>query len=251
MVSSVNKHLPITAKMRMADLIHLDYRLIPIIGRFGINMGFGNKNVTEICEATGIDTDFFLEIINSYHNSDYFPKDQLQNFSSQLIIQYLSNTHQFYLTIKVKEIEAMIDTLSQQVYESNGMDMELFRSFFKEYKIELERHFEKEETEVFPYVHALEKACATQYVSPELLRKLENEPIERYERNHGDVEEKITDLKNLIMKFLPPVKPQDLCQNLLMELFRMENDLQDHSRIEERVLVPKVKLLEKKVLQIG
>ena len=214
-------------------------------------MGFGNKNVMDVCASIGIDVDFFLEIINSYHNNDYFPKDHLQDFSSELIIQYLSNTHHFYLDIKVKEIEEIIEQLSEQVFEGNVKNMELLKSFFKEYKIELEKHFEKEEKEVFPYVKALEEACQTNYISQELLSKIKCEPIEKYERHHGDVEEKITDLKNLIMKFLPPVNRQDLCQNLLTELFRMENDLQDHSRIEERVLVPKVKLLEQKVLQIG
>jgi len=249
MVSSINKHLPITGKMRMADVIHLDFRLIPVIGRFGITMGFGNKNVNEVCQAGGVNSDFFLEIVNSYYNSDYFPKDQLQNFSSHLIIQYLSNTHH-YINVKIKVIEELISGLSQQVSECYGTNMELLRSFFTEYKMELAKHFAVEEKEVFPYVHSLEEACEQQYVSPELLVKLKNEPIETYERNHGDVKEKVTDLKNLIMKFLPPVRPQDLCQNLLIELFRIENDLQDHSRIEDRVLVPKVKLLEIKAWQI-
>jgi len=42
-----------------------------------------------------------------------------------------------------------------------------------------------------------------------------------------------------------------MCQKLLTELFRLEADLEDHSRIEDKVLIPKVKLLEKIALEIN
>jgi regulator of cell morphogenesis and NO signaling len=35
----MNNNLPFTPKIKLADVIHLDYRLIPIIGRFGIEYG--------------------------------------------------------------------------------------------------------------------------------------------------------------------------------------------------------------------
>ena len=37
----------------------------------------------------------------------------------------------------------------------------------------------------------------------------------------------------------------NLCHTVLMEMFRLETDLFDHARIEDMVLVPKVRFMEK------
>ena len=248
---AMNKNLPFTAKTKMADVIHLDYRLIPIIGRFGIEYGFGNKTVLDVCNTNNINVWFFLEIINSYHNPEYFPKKQLQNFNAQLIIKYLSNTHTYYLNTKVPEIEGYINEMESKVSENNLKNIQLLNSFFKEYKIELKKHLEREEHHIFPYIESLETALVQKVVDEKLLDRIKKEPIEDYESSHENMELKLSDLKNLIIRYLPPVLCKELCQKLLTELFRLETDLENHSRIEDKVLVPKVKLLEQKTLELS
>ena len=245
----MNKNLPFTTKTKMADVIHLDYRLIPIIGRFGIEYGFGNKTVEKVCNDNDINVWFFLEIINSYHNHEYFPKKQLQNFNVQLIINYLSNTHEYYLNNKIPEIQSYIDEMEKKVSQAHITNIKLLNDFFKGYQKELCEHLLNEDNIVFPYVLALEQALKMKKIPDELLYKIQNEPIKKYERNHDNIEVKLSDLKNLIIKFLPPVLCKELCQKLLTELFRLELDLENHARIEDKVLVPKVKFIEKKLLE--
>ena len=102
---------------------------------------------------------------------------------------------------------------------------------------------------MFPYILALEEALKDGVCSDALVERIRKGPIEIYERNHKSLEVKLGDMKNLIIRFLPPVS-EEFSERLLMELFRMESDLEDHTRIEEKVLVPKVKLLEQKILEI-
>lgn len=245
----MNKNLPFAPKTKMADVILRDYRLIPIIGRFGIDYGFGNKTVDEVCLEKDINVWFFLEIVNSFHNKEYFPKKQLQNFLLQEIIHYLSNTHSYYLNTKVPEIQGYIDEMERKVSKDNLKNIVLLNNFFKQYQIELARHLNNEDEKIFPYVKSLEEAVKKGYYDDDLILKIKNEPIEKYERNHDDLEVKLSDLKNLIIKFLPPVLCKDLCQRLLTELFRLESDIKNHTMIEEKVLVPKVKQLEHKALE--
>jgi regulator of cell morphogenesis and NO signaling len=40
----------ITKDMKMADIIHHAYQLLPVITRFDIQLGFGDKTVHEVCE---------------------------------------------------------------------------------------------------------------------------------------------------------------------------------------------------------
>ena len=39
-----------TPQMKLADLIHTDYRLLLLLPRFGLNLGFGDKSVQECCK---------------------------------------------------------------------------------------------------------------------------------------------------------------------------------------------------------
>jgi regulator of cell morphogenesis and NO signaling len=234
---------------RMADIIHTDYRLIPIIDRFGIDYGFKNKTVHEVCEEYGVNVWFFLEILNSCHDENYFPQEQLKNFDSTLIIDYLSRTHVYYLESWIPEIQAIIDEMEEKVADTNSRNVKLLNDFFKEYKKELELHLEDEDKNVFPYILKLE-AAEDQGVLDEALRsKIREEPIETYESNHSNMEVKLGDLKNLIIMHLPPVLCKELRQKLLIEIFRLEADLNNHARIEDLVLVPKVKQLEQETMK--
>lgn len=244
-----NKSMPFTPKMRMADLIHADYHLIPIIGHFDIEYGFGNKTVKEVCDANGINVWFFLEIINSFHNSQYFPSEELQNFNTSLIIQYLSNTHRFYLGEKIPEIEEYINEMEHLLTKEGSRNVKLLSGFFKNYKEELEHHLQSEEGMVFPYVMALEAAVENGTYEEELFEAIATDPIMKFERNHNNLESNLSDLKNLIIRHLPPLICRELCQKLLTELYSLEEDLERHTRIEEKVLVPKVKHLEQLILE--
>lgn len=245
----INKNMPFTPTMRMADLIHTDYHLIPIIGHFDIDYGFGNKTVKEVCDANGINVWFFLEIINSFHNSQYFPSEELQNFNTSLIIQYLSNTHRFYLGVKIPEIEEYIAEMERQLTKEGSRNVKLLHGFFTNYKEELEHHFQSEEDMVFPYVMALEAAADNGDLEEELFAAIETDPVIKFERNHSNLESNLSDLKNLIIRHLPPLVCREVCQKLLTELYSLEEDLERHTHIEEKVLVPKVRHLEQLILE--
>lgn len=49
---------------RMITLIGDNYNLLQSLGRFGINLGFGDKTVEEVCEEQGVDTYTFLALVN-------------------------------------------------------------------------------------------------------------------------------------------------------------------------------------------
>ena len=58
--------------MKMADLIGADYRLLTVIYRLGINLGFGEKTVEETCRESGVNCDTFLLIANVYATEGYW-----------------------------------------------------------------------------------------------------------------------------------------------------------------------------------
>ena len=48
----------------MIDVIGDDYRMLQVISRFGITLGFGDQTVAETCKSAGVDLETFLTIVN-------------------------------------------------------------------------------------------------------------------------------------------------------------------------------------------
>ncbi len=236
---------------KLSEVVHADYRIVSILQRFGIKLGFGNLTVGEVCEKYNVDIPFFLEIINSYHNPKSDAVALGSEFKVETIINYLINAHKYYISYKIPQIEQLIDQMEQDSSEENIRNIGLLKNFFEEYKVEVKEHFRVEEELVFPYVLALDQAYRNGECSEELAIRIRREPIEIYERNHSNIEVKLSDLKNLLIKFLPPVSVEHVSEQLLIDLFRLETDLEEHTKVEEKVLVPRVKKLESKVLELN
>lgn len=232
--------------MKLADVIHHDYSLIPVLGRFGIMMGFGDGSIENICNKKQINIDFFLTILNAFHDPQYLDKNHLQKFSATLLISYLQKTHNYYLQNKIPEIECLIGKMASES-EIDKVSYELLQKFFEEYKNELVKHIEREEKRIYPYVIDLENAVDGNSTAPSLLLRIKEYSITSYEAEHENVEEKLMDLKNIIIKYLPPSKKQQNRYKLLKELTVLEKDLNDHARIEDSILVPKVEMLEERI----
>lgn len=239
----------VSKQQKMADVIMLNYHLLPVINRFGIQLGFGDKTIEEVCLENGVNVDFFLEIINAHHNREYQPKNYLQSFSVILIIDYLKKTHESYRKIKIPEIELLIKELfeSCRIQKQNLL---LVKKFFDEYKTEFIAHITKENERIYPFALSIEKAYKSHKADNKLLQQIEKYSINDFAAEHDDLEEKLFDLKSIIIKYLPPPKNSNLCNTILFKLFELETDLNNHTNIENKVLVPKVAAMENQLLSM-
>jgi len=229
--------------MKMADAIHYNYLLLPVINRLGVQLGFGDKSIEEVCEEEKVDLDLFLVIINAFLDHDINKTLEIQKLSIEKVVGYLKATHQFYLDQMIPEIENRINALMQH-FDINQKQFLLVKNFFEEYKKELYTHTQLEEEMVYPYVIDVNKAYHSQELTEELARRIKNHPINCYAQEHSDIESKLFDLKNILIKYLPPPEQSYLRNQVLTALFKLENDLNDHSRIENLVLVPMISEME-------
>ena len=236
----------IKENMKLADVIQMNYMLIPVIHRFGINLGFGDKTVDDVCQENEVDLNFFLQLVNAYHDQDYFPKEELQTIPVKDIVAYLKMTHASYLNTTLSEIEQKIFSLASEDTEDKKY-IELIRNFFEGYKTELTAHIMHEEDVVFPYVLTVDEIIKKQEFSDKNQQIFDSFSIEKYEEGHDDVEEKLMDLRTIMIKYLTPPANVTLYHSIIQDLFRLEEDLNYHSRIEDKVLIPKIILMEKSI----
>ena len=224
-----------TKQNKIIDLVEANYHLLPVINRFGINLGNKDKNLEKICSALKIDVEFLLAIVNTFHNEEYFPETELKSFSPLLIINYLKETHQHYINFILPKLELLL----KQLIDSNSTDihqLDIIEQFYLKYKEELLIHINEEEEHVFPYIINLVNNGKVDA----------DYNIHSFEKEHSNVEVKLNDLKNLIVKYIEPVYDNNICNDFLITLFRFEKDINDHARIEDKILMPQVVELEKK-----
>lgn len=229
---------------KLAIVIHKDHTLLPVINRLGIKLGFGDLTIRELCMKEGIDTTFFMEIINVFHDENYFSEKKLRDFSVTIVIDYLQKTHRYYLDYVIPEQERLIDLFLLNCI-GGCKENELIHKFYYKFKEEFTSHLQFEETQVFPYILALNDAIQNPAKKSIFFKQFPAFTIKGFDEEHGNMDEKMFDLKNIIIKYLPPNYDMNIGNSLLTNLFMFEKDMINHSRIEDKILTPKVIQLEK------
>lgn len=213
----------------MAGLVNEEFNLLPILSRLSIPLGFGNKTIGEVCDEAAINTDTFLLIVN-FTLSGTIP-DNINNPTNAIgIIDFLHNSHDYFLSYKFPHIRTnLLNALDDNYSEINPAIIH----FFDEYVSHVKRHFEYEENNVWPYIRSLVKG----------------EPIEGYniavfKSHHDEIGEKLSDLKNLILRYYTTARP-NLMYDALVDIYNCEADLNSHNDIENEILIPMISDLEK------
>ncbi len=226
------KHYPVfSPQMKMADLIHANYKNLVVLSRLGIPLGFGEKTVDEVCKRYSVNVTLLLLICNLLLDNDMDPtEEQVDECPIEQVVHYLQQSHRHYLQVALPNIQILLDRLVAACNETHGKAL---NRFFNEYRQEVESHLAHEDQTVFPYViqllHESKKGKFT---------------IRQYKDHHANIETKLTDLKNIIIKYIPYDNTDYLRDELLIQLFNFEDDLNRHTLMEEKLLVPLVLRLE-------
>lgn len=234
----------ISPNTKMSDLVQSDFELLAVLQRLKIPFGFKEKSIQTICLEEGIDLNFFLNLARWYHERDFFPGETLMNHPVKWLVKYLRSTHSCYIEYHIPRIEEEIVRM-ESLDRSSGHNMQLMLKFFREYIAEFTTHIQLEEENIFPYILNLEENFEKETPDPEFLKIARGYTIKDFLDEHSDIEEKLVDLRNILLKYLAPPSDNCLFTNVLIEIFRLGNDLNDHTILEENVLIPQVIKLEK------
>jgi regulator of cell morphogenesis and NO signaling len=224
-----------------------NHKLLPLLPRFNLKMGFGELSVDEVCRAHGVNTDFFLEIANAYLDELYVPGEGLSLFSLSTMVSYIKSTHKYYIDIALPMVEGEISRLMRHSSLSKK-EISLVTNFFNDYKKDFMAHLSQEEENILPYVLELERQAALDKPDSDFILKLQNYSIREFEKEHDRLETSLKHLYELIIKYLPPFEDIQLCYQVLNDLAALMKDLVDHADVEDKVLVPRVADLENELL---
>lgn len=215
---------------KMSDLICENYPMLLVMSRFGIALGFGEKNIGEVCRNNNVDTDTFLTVVN-YLTGNLSAENAAStgHLSLKSLMTYLHNAHSYFLSFRLPHIrrkltEAIADCPQEVAF--------IITKFFDEYALEVNKHMQYEEKTVFPYVEDLLNG-----------NKNKKYNITIFLKHHDQIEMKITELKNILIKYYPGTG-NDLLNSVLFDIFATENDLASHNQVEDYIFAPAILKIE-------
>ncbi len=231
------KNQIVRAEMKVSDLIIANPYMMLMLEHLGIKLEVHDKTIENICTQYAISTKLFLTIANLFNGFKPVSLSEYSFSDIQTILVYLKNCHQYYQYEKYPQIQSYIE----QFYKiNNHAEILMIGKFFTYYFNEVTEHLNYENNVVFPYVLNLNNAISKKQSNSIQI----NYSVLEYKEHHSDIEEKLNDLKNLLIKYLPQQNDQQIRRQLLFALFELEHDLNIHSKIEDTILIPLVEKME-------
>lgn len=203
----------------MSEVVLKYPSLVPVINRFGIRLGLGDHSVKHICDTKNLDCDFFLLMVNTYLNEEYFPEQKLQTFQKSLVVDYLRKTNQYYQRHQLPNIERHLSFFISMNQQKNN-SLILVGKFFNSFKEELNKRIRHDEEAYFPRNEQGDLTTC-------LHLKAEQE---------DNIEALLADLKNLLVKHITGDYDENLCYAVLFAITTLEKDIKQHNRIRYRLL---------------
>ena len=218
----------INAETKLCDVILHDPSVIPVINRFGIILGVGDKSIRTVCEEKNLDCEFFVTILNTFINEDYFPENRLKSFCATQIVDYLTQTNAYFEQFQIPNIERHFNFLINQS-DSENNNLELMKQFFDELKKELLSRIENDKNCWFPSIKVAAETLHGEYYG---------EKFQPDTEENDSLEEKLDDLKSLFVIHLKGEYDLNLCHGVIFAIYSLEKDIKQHNRIRNRILRP-------------
>jgi len=168
------------------------------------------------------------------------PKN-FDEYSVQLIVDFLEESHQRFCNQLIPEIEQNFLLLMGYFQHSNNLKI-LFNLFLK-FQVDFKQHIQIEEKTLFPYAKILYKASISNSITSALFIHFSKYCIRDFINSHKKSECYLTEIIFLFQK-QQEIQNHTIYNVLIKQLCQFDNEIKTHAWIEDNVLVKKVKEIE-------
>ena len=222
---------------KMSDLICENYPMVLVMNRFGIPLGFGERSIGDVCRLNGVDAFTFLTVVNFLTDEIQIVTDSIcKQLSLPTLILYLHNAHYYFMDFRFPNMRNKLMEAISNCPEEVAIAIS---NFYDEYAREVNKHMKYEEEVVFPYVKNLLKGEVDTSYNITIFRK-----------QHDQIDQKLSDLKNILIKYYP-TEGGYLLNSFLFDIFATEEDLETHSVVEDKLFIPVILTYEKRLENIN
>lgn len=212
----------VTPDTKLCEVIVDEPSVVPVINRFDIVLGVGDRTIKSICKEKGIDTSFFITILNAFIHESFFLENVTGAFNAGDVVDYLRKTNNSYLRNQLPNIERHFAALISRSDSNNNLPL-LF-NFYREVKTEIERRIDSD-NQWFDAIISAEQSNSEVSVAGNAVQA-----------ESDSIEDKLSDLINMFVIHLRGDYDRNLCHAVLFAVISLEKDIRQNNRIRNRVL---------------
>ena len=203
-----------TPTMKMADAI-ADRNVIMLLDSLRFRLGFGDASIDEVCRKRGYPTHIFLMLANVCTDVNYVPDvSSLSTGDAPAIIEYVKLSHKYFSESVLPYLHFLIH---KALSDEEAVYADVLNRYFDELLHNVNTHFDAEELSFESGGHG---------------------EVPDESEAHFEFLEKLEDLRNLIVRYLPDNSTNNARYLILSNLQDLEQSLRGHIEIEEKVLLP-------------
>jgi regulator of cell morphogenesis and NO signaling len=233
------------------EIVAQDYRTAAVFRKYGMEFCCGGRKPLQVaCDMYGVDVNKIKEELRqSIRNIQLHNTLHFNEWPVDFLIDFIKNVHHQYLLINLPEIS---DVLPKFVDSHRGK-FNYADELLKEFNMlenEILPLIEQEENIIFPYIRQISHAYSSKASYAALLVRTLRKPLENIMHNqHRETGRYLTKMRKLTNNYhIPPgaCVTHRVCLSKLLEL---DNDLTQHIHLENNILLPRVIMMEKELLE--
>lgn len=234
-----------TPRTTVREIVAEDFRAAAVFDRFGIDFCCGGKRpLDEVCQERGVALSDVVAALETATATTAPDAPRFNVWDAPALISYIVANHHSY-------VKAAISTLLEHtkkiasVHGERHQELAEVASTFAAVADEMHSHMFKEERILFPFIVAMAEASASgRPLPPAPFGTVEN-PIQMMEHEHESAGGAMAHIRTLTGDYQPP---EDACSTYrvtLEELKAFEADLHRHVHLENNILFPKARAMER------
>lgn len=232
-----------TVDTPLRDIVTENFNSASVLEKYGLDFCCkGGMSLKIACESKAIDPRKIAEELSevTYEESAqrYF------QWELPFLVDYIINNHHSYVRKQTTLLFMHLDKISRVHGERHPEFLEV-EKIFRKVAEDLDQHMNKEERMLFPAIKMIAHAKSTGKKIPPMPFGTLIGPISVMLFEHESAGEDLEKIRELLHDYSPP---QDACTTLKVtfkELEGFEKDLHRHVFLENSVLFPKAKRMEK------
>ena len=226
-------------------MVARDIRNAEVFRKFGIDYCCGGKKtVSQACAELNLDVKEVEAALQNSFKAVAGDTNDYTRWQPDFLADYIYNQHHLYYY----EEGPVIAELAEKVAERHGKNFpELveLRNLYRTLQSELDEHFQKEETVLFPFIKKLVAAKRSGNMSILSTIPSMETPVKMMEADHEAAGEILAKMRQLTNGFTPPEGSCNSLRLYFQKLSDFEADLHKHVHLENNILFPAALNLQK------
>lgn len=230
----------------IADIVIDNINTSKIFKKYNIDYCIeGKKNLSTICKKRNIDIQKITDDLSAVNSNIYYLQDY-NSWELNFLIHFLSDIHHDYKEENILLLKEYAHKVAH-AYTNEYKELKEINSLIQDISEEILEHMKNEETILFPYLKELLKLKEAK-VKTKTSELPKVKSIDDFEDEHFKIRRVFNKIAQLTQNYTVPKNVCNAFKLLYTRLQKFDNELQDHIHIENNILFPKAKELERLVL---